>query len=262
MLRLFVGYDAREAAAYHVFCQSVIRHATQPVAFIPLSEKALHFDGQQDGSNAFIYSRYLVPYLCGYEGWAVFCDGDMICQRDIAELWAQRNEAYAVQLVKHDYTSKERLKYRNSPMQSPNMPYPRKNWSSVALWNCGHPKNRALIPGLVATAGGQYLHRFQWLADEDVGSLEPEWNWLVGEYAARDDAALLHYTLGVPGFAHYAQCDSARPWHEALLDATHIYGERSGDMVERAYGRSDVARVTDQGSAETATDCGNRIAAG
>jgi lipopolysaccharide biosynthesis glycosyltransferase len=136
MIDLFVGYDPRESAAYHVFCQSVIAKATVPVRFTPLSERALAFDGQQDGSNAFVYSRYLVPHLMDYQGWAIFADGDMVCQRDIAELWALRDEQYAVQVVKHAYTSRARMKYIGSPMQSPNMNMPRKNWSSLVLWNC------------------------------------------------------------------------------------------------------------------------------
>lgn len=237
MLKLFAGYDPREAGAYAVFCQSVIKHATVPVAFVPLSEQMLHFDGQQDGSNAFIYSRYLVPHLMGYEGWAMFADGDMVCQRDIAELWALRDDEYAVQVVKHDYMTKAQTKYRGSPMECPNVQYPRKNWSSLVLWNCSHHANRGLTPELVATAGGKYLHRFSWLEDGLIGSLPKEWNWLVGEYPPQP-AALLHYTLGVPGFAYYAECEQARAWHDALLDTVHVYGENATDMMRRAYGRS------------------------
>jgi hypothetical protein len=240
MVDLFVGYDPREAAAYHVFCQSVIATASVPVRFTPLSEKALHFDGQQDGSNAFIYSRYLVPHLMGYEGWALFCDGDMVCQRDLAELWALRDAQYAVQVVKHNYTSKAATKYRGSPMESPNVNYVRKNWSSVMLWNCAHPLNRGLTPERVATAGGQHLHRLAWLPDEAIGELPREWNWLVEEYPPQS-AALLHYTLGVPGFKYYAKCDQAQAWHDALIDATHIYGENGINVLARAYGRSDMA---------------------
>jgi lipopolysaccharide biosynthesis glycosyltransferase len=240
MLTMFVGYDPREAAAYHVFCQSVIAHASVPVAFVPMSEKMLHVDGQQDGSNAFIYSRYLVPHLMGHWDWAIFADGDMVCQRDIAELWALRDPQYAVQVVKHEYQTKDRLKYRGSPMESPNMSYPRKNWSSLVLWNCGHPANRALTPETVATAGGQYLHRFAWLPDDQIGELPREWNWLVGEYPPQP-AALLHYTLGVPGFKYYAQWEQAQPWHDALIDTLHIYGENGINVLARAYGRSDLA---------------------
>jgi lipopolysaccharide biosynthesis glycosyltransferase len=234
VIDLFVGYDPREAAAYHVFTQSVLNHSTVPVRFVPLSEKCLKFDGQQDGSNAFIYSRYLVPFLKGYEGWAMFADGDMVCLSDIAELWALRDESFAVQVVKHEYTPRDKLKYRGSPMESPNIAYPRKNWSSVMLFNCGHPSNKALTREVVATAGGQHLHRFQWLKDEEIGELPREWNLLVGEMDG--EASLAHYTLGVPGFAHYQACGHSREWHQTLLDALHVYGENAHEMVKRAYG--------------------------
>ena len=103
MITVYVGYDPREAAVYHVFCQSVIEHASGPVSFVPLHQDLLNIDGQQDGSNAFIYSRYLVPHLNNHEGWAMFFDGDMIVTDDIYKLYNLRDERYAVQVVKHDY---------------------------------------------------------------------------------------------------------------------------------------------------------------
>ena len=107
MIRLFVGYDPREAAAYHVFCQSVIERASVPVEFIPLHVGMLGgFDGQRDGSNAFIFSRYLIPHLCDFEGWAIFCDGDMVMRADVAELWALRYGVRAVQVVGQHYLTK------------------------------------------------------------------------------------------------------------------------------------------------------------
>jgi lipopolysaccharide biosynthesis glycosyltransferase len=41
-----------------------------------------------------------------YSGWAIFADGDMVCQADISELWALRDDSKAVQVVKHDYQTK------------------------------------------------------------------------------------------------------------------------------------------------------------
>jgi lipopolysaccharide biosynthesis glycosyltransferase len=234
VIDLFVGYDPREAAAYHVFCQSVIAKASVPIRFVPLSEHCLKFDGQQDGSNAFIYSRYLVPFLCDYEGWAIFADGDMVSLRDIACLWAVRDDRYAVQVVKHDYKPKSKTKYQGSPMECPNVAYPRKNWSSLVLWNCGHPSNQTLTRSLVAQAGGEYLHRFKWLQDDEIGELSPEWNLLVGEIDG--DASLAHYTLGIPGFASYQSCNYSAEWHRTLLDALNVEGESPKDMVTRAYG--------------------------
>ena len=224
MLRLFVGFDPREAAAYHTFCQSVIDRASVPVAFIPLHVPMLkHFDGQRDGTNAFIFSRYLIPSLCGFQGWALFADGDMVARADLAELWALRDESKALQVVQHDYRTKHRRKYVGTPIENDNIDYPRKNWSSVVLWNCAHPSNRVLTRDFVEDAGGAFLHRFMWLRAEEIGALPAEWNVLIGEQAGEPKIA--HYTLGVPGFGQYRHAPYAQEWAGAYLRAIHLIGE-------------------------------------
>jgi hypothetical protein len=176
------------------------------------------FDGQRDGTNAFIFSRYLIPQMQGFQGWAAFADGDMLCREDFAKLWALRDERYAVQVVKHDYKTKHPRKYIGTPLENDNKDYERKNWSSVVLWNCGHPANRILSREFVEDAGGIFLHRFQWLRDEEIGDLPVTWNWLVGEYP-HDAAHLAHFTLGIPGLPHYRHCDHADEWHATLKRA-------------------------------------------
>lgn len=228
MIPLYVGFDPREAAAYHVFCQSVLEHASVPVAFIPLHGPFLSdFDGQRDGSNAFIYSRYLIPYLSGYTGWAMFADGDMLLMSDLADIWAKRDDKYAVQVVKHDYKTKHYWKYVGTPLTNANVDYPRKNWSSVVLWNCGHPANRILSREVVTEVGGSFLHQFKWLKDEEIGSLDVEWNHLVGEYP-KAAAKIVHYTLGVPGFKHYSACDFSDEWKATRERMNNLIGEPNG----------------------------------
>lgn len=231
MLSLYVGFDPREACVYHTFCQSVIEHASKPVQFIPLN-----LDGQQDGTNSFTYSRYLVPSLQDYEGWALFCDGDMLVTDDIYRLYELRDESKAVMVVKHDYRTNSPRKYIGTPLANDNIDYPRKNWSSVMLLNCGHPSNKILTPELVGEAGGGFLHRFQWLDDEDIGDLPFEWNHLVGEYEDKH-AKLYHHTLGSPGFEYYSKCYSSREWNKTLLNALNMEGERQAEMVRRAQWR-------------------------
>jgi hypothetical protein len=224
MIRLFVGFDPREAAAYHVFCQSVIDRASVPVAFIPLHAPMLaDFDGQRDGTNAFIFSRYLIPSLCDFSGWAMFADGDMLLREDIARLWALRDASKAVQVVKHDYRTRHRRKYIGTPIENDNLDYERKNWSSVVIWNCSHPSNRILTREFVEDAGGVFLHRFQWLKDAEIGSLPSNWNRLVGEQDG--DTSLAHYTLGVPGFMSYRHSPYSEEWAGAYLRAIHLIGE-------------------------------------
>jgi len=216
---IFVGYDNREAAAYHAFCQSVLEKASLPVLFIPLGPGVVppDFDGKRDGSNAFIYSRFLIPWLCYFSGWAIFADGDMVCQTDIAELWQMREfSKVGAMVVKHDYQTRFPQKYLGSKNES----YPRKNWSSLILWHCGHYPNRILTPEFVAKQAGSFLHRFSWLKDEEIGELPREWNWLVSEYEHNDEARLLHYTIGTPCFEEFANCDHAADWHEVWARAS------------------------------------------
>lgn len=217
MIRIFIGYDEREPVAFHVCVSSIIRHASQPVSIIPLALNCLPgYDEQHgDGSNDFIYSRFLVPYLCDFKGHAIYIDGDMIVKGDVAELWDKRAGNMGVQVVQHNYRTKQSVKYLGAPNEN----YPCKNWSSVILWNCEHFPNRYLTPEYVQAASGAHLHRFEWLAPERIGALPIEWNWLVGEYDENHQAKLLHYTLGTPCFDQYAACDHAEEWH---LERQHM----------------------------------------
>jgi hypothetical protein len=226
---LYCGFDPREAAGYHTFVQSVLDKATIPVSFIPLHKPMIEdFDGQRDGTNAFIYSRFLVPYLQNFRGWALFADAsDMVMCDDIAKLWNMRSAYHfnkAVAVVKHDYRTKHSRKYIGTPMESDNADYPRKNWSSLMLFNCAHFANMRLTPEVVADSPGSFLHRFQWLADEQIGALPPEWNMLSGEQDI-SAASLVHYTIGSPGFKHYASCDGADHFHRAKKHALNMAGE-------------------------------------
>lgn len=208
-LRIFVGFDNNaEPIAYHAFCQSIIERSSIPVSFTPLSLNNLqgYEETHTDGSNAFIYSRFLVPSLCGYEGVAMFFDGDMIVKEDIAKLLALYEDTKAVQVVKHDYKTKASIKYLGAKNEN----YPRKNWSSVIIFNCA--KNKDLTPDLVMTSTGSFLHRFSWLNDDDIGELPKEWNWLATEYDFNHDAKLVHYTLGTPCFSDYQECDYSDDW--------------------------------------------------
>ena len=176
MINLYVGYDEREAIAYHVFCHSVIKNTSIPVKITPLvlSQLKEFNETHQDRSNDFVYSRFLTPHLNEFDGWAIFADGDMICQADLKELIGMADPNKALMVVKHDYQTKASIKYLGNINEN----YPRKNWSSVILWNCSHPKHKILTPEFVSKQTGKFLHRFSWLDDKDIGELPVEWNWL------------------------------------------------------------------------------------
>ena len=215
VLDIYLGYDGKvEPVAYYVCMQSIIEKSSIPVRFTPLALNTLkeYTETHTDGSNAFIYSRFLVPYLNNFKGMALFLDGDMIVRSDVAELLYEFDPNEAVKVVKHSYKTKHPVKY----LGAKNEDYPCKNWSSVVLWNCSHWLNRQLTPKFVQEKTGKYLHRFEWLKypEEQVGKLDETWNHLVGEYEYNPDAKLAHFTLGTPCFKDYQNCDYAQEWFE------------------------------------------------
>ena len=216
---IFIGYDPREAIAYHVCANSIIRNSSQPVAITPLALNNFkeYTETHTDGSNQFIYSRFLVPYLSGFHGWAIFMDGDMIVRGDIAELWELRDLTKDVMVVKHDYKTKMSEKY----LGSKNEDYPRKNWSSVMLLNCSQFPTQKLTPKYIQESTGAHLHRFEWVQDHRIGELPKEWNWLPDEYGPNPDAKLLHYTLGTPCFHEFATTPQADEWHRERMLAEY-----------------------------------------
>ena len=213
MLNIFVGYDTNEAVAYHSFCQSVIETSSVPVSFTPLVYKSFPYKSRLDGSKEFTNLRYYVPYLMGYKGKAVYCDSDMLFLTDVNSLFSLFNERCAVQVVKHDYRSKYPVKFAGKS----NPEYPRKNWSSLTLWNCEHEANRKLTPEFIDKCESSYLHRFKWLSDDQIGSLDKEWNWLVGEYGEPSVGPfVLHYTIGLPYYKQAPVTKYDLLWYETV----------------------------------------------
>jgi lipopolysaccharide biosynthesis glycosyltransferase len=219
IIPVFIGYDPREAIAFHVCANSIIRNASRPVTIVPLALNLFkdYTETHTDGSNQFIYSRFLVPHLMQYTGHAIFIDGDMIVRGDIAELWDLRNVNTDVQVVKHDYQTRMSEKYLGSKNEN----YPRKNWSSVMIWNCNSFPNRGLTPKFIEKATGAELHRFSWIDDARIGELPPEWNWLPDEYGPNLNAKLLHYTLGTPCFHDFADSPQSNEWHRERIFTEH-----------------------------------------
>ena len=211
MIRIFIGFDERETVAWHVLCHSILARATQPVSFVPLNLKNLGplmwRERNPLQSTDFSFSRFLTPYLSGYEGWSVFMDCDMLVLEDIAKLWELRDERYAVMCVKHEHVPVETTKFLDKPQTA----YGKKNWSSVMLFNNG--RCRALSPDYVNQATGLELHQFKWLpADDEIGELPHCWNHLVDYDAAQSIPANLHYTIGGPYFDEYRDCGFASDW--------------------------------------------------
>lgn len=198
MIQIFAGFDPAESAGYHTFCHSVFTRASQPVSITPIAANTFSWwkrMGEDNGATQFSFARFLIPYLMGYRGHAIFMDGaDMLCLGDVAELWAMRSHRHAVQCVQHPEYEPLGVKMWNQP----NRAYPRKNWSSVMILNCEYHHAHKLTPEAVATQPGAWLHQFDWTTEERIGELPPEWNVLVG-HDPIEGAKLLHYTYGIGG---------------------------------------------------------------
>jgi lipopolysaccharide biosynthesis glycosyltransferase len=208
MIRVFIGYDARETVAFHVLAHSILRHASKPVSVsgLVLSQLPMWRDRHPAQSTDFAFSRFLVPHLCGFRGRAIFMDCDMLCRADILELWEALSTHETLGVVKHEYQPATESKF----LQQQQTRYARKNWSSVMVFNC--ERCTKLTPDYVNSASGMELHQFKWLEDDEIEFLPREWNHLVGEYEPNPDAKLAHFTLGTPCFAPYSHCEFAPEW--------------------------------------------------
>ena len=211
MINVFIGYDSKERVAYNVLSHSIIQNSTKPVAITPIALNNLKDDFVRErnalSSTEFSFSRFIIPHLMNYRGWALFMDCDMLMFEDIAELWRLRDDKYAVQVCKHHYTPKKEKKFLGQVQTK----YEKKNWSSFMLMNCA--KCSALTPDYVNSASGLELHQFKWLeGDHLIGDLPLEWNWLVGEYDHKEDVNNVHYTEGGPWFEEYKDVDYSQDW--------------------------------------------------
>jgi lipopolysaccharide biosynthesis glycosyltransferase len=222
-MKIFVGYDTREDIAYQV-CRHSIESLCPTAEVIPLKQNELRNDklywrGEDKlASTEFTFTRFLIPHLMNYNGWALFIDSDIVFTENVKNLFDLADDKYAVMCAQHDYTPKPGTKMDGQVQTQ----YPRKNWSSVVLWNCGHPSNQAVTIDSVNNPNydGKYFHRFSWLKDEEVGQISHEWNWLVDWYQEPEDGTpkALHYTEGGPWFENYRHCSYDDVWKKYLTD--------------------------------------------
>ena len=212
-MKIYVGWDSREDIAYQV-CEHSIKRRDPQAEVYPLKQNEMRQQGiytreaDKLATTQFTFTRFFVPHLNNYKGWAVFCDCDFVWKIPSYELEQYCDPTKAVVCVQHDYKPKETTKM-DGQVQTV---YPRKNWSSMVLWNCEHPKNKILTP--------KFLHRFTWLDDSEIGSLPHNYNWLVGWYKEPEDGKpkILHYTEGGPWFDGYRDCEYSDDWKKEVIN--------------------------------------------
>lgn len=228
IIRIFIGFDPRERAATNVLIDSIYQHSTMPVAITPIVTPQLERQGiycrpkDPNQSTAFSFTRFLVPHLMEYEGWAIFMDCDMLCRGDVANLWNLRDDRFSVMCVQHMHRPTETTKFLGERQTS----YPKKNWSSLMMLNCS--RCTRLTPEYVNSATGLELHRFQWLSSEDeIGAIPDQWNHLVAvqDPNKANNATMLHWTLGGPWFKEQRTMGGAlaAEWFSARDEAFQLW---------------------------------------
>lgn len=231
MRSVWIGFDAREAAAFAVARRSakrnVVRHvAVNGIVLDEMRQRGLYTrpTSRREGrlwddiseapmATEFAISRFLTPHLAG-EGLALFMDCDMLIRGSLAPLfeYARAHPEFAVFCVQHDHQPPEGVKMDGQVQTR----YARKNWSSVMLFNCAHPSNRKLTVEMINTVPGRDLHRFCWLEDHEIGALSPEWNYLVGHSHTDSFPAIVHFTDGIPSMPGYESVPYADEWRAEL----------------------------------------------
>ena len=215
-INFFVGYDSKEDIAYRICKYSLIKRASSNVKVTSLKLDELTAKNLYTrivdplASTQFTYSRFLVPYLMNYNGWAVFCDCDFVFLEDVNILFKNLDKSKAVYCVQHDYTPKEKHKMDGQKQTI----YPRKNWSSFMIVNCSHPSTKSLTIETVNKESGAYLHQFKWCKDDEIGSLDERWNWLEGWTSNHNNSKpfAIHYTRGGPWFSEWQDVEFAEEW--------------------------------------------------
>ncbi len=217
-LSVYIGYDSKEDIAYRV-CKNSLTNTSKISLKIQslklyelVSKKFYTRDIDPLASTEFTYSRFLVPALMNYKGWAIFCDCDFLFFQDLALLFESINEDKALYCVKHDYAPKERHKMNGKKQTL----YPRKNWSSFMVFNCSHPSNKKLTTEIVNSESGSFLHQLKWLEDNEIGSIDERWNWLEGWTSKHNNTRpyAVHFTRGGPWFDEWKDVEFAKEWND------------------------------------------------
>lgn len=224
-LKVFVGFDKAEHAAYQVCSYSIIKNASKPVAIIPLNINYFPTFTNNDykASTDFAFTRFLVPWLSEYEGYSIFMDADMLVREDIHKMLevVDKDITRKVWCVQHDYDPILDDKFLGQKQTN----YMKKNWSSVMLFN--NSACNGLTYDYVNSTKGLDLHQFNWCLKDQIGKLPPTWNYLVGEnIEGNPDASIVHFTRGGPYFKEYEHCEYSKEWFDYFKEANSVLDKR------------------------------------
>jgi lipopolysaccharide biosynthesis glycosyltransferase len=229
-MNIYIGYDSSnygQEIAYRVCRRSIENHnADIHISPIKLKDlrKAKIFDRprEKNQSTEFTYTRFLTPHLNKYSGKALFCDSDFLWRCDAAEVLDFIDDDHSVSCVRHEYTSCPTETKMDGLKQEW---YPKKNWSSLMLFNAGHEDCKKLTKEVVNSESPKYLHRMEWTTDEKIGSIPIEYNYLIGYYSS-ENPRVLHFTDGGPWHQNTKDVEYSGEWLSYLTDEERRERER------------------------------------
>ena len=210
VFRVFIGYDERQAVSYTALQHSILETASQPISVTPLILSTLPIT--RHGLTPFTFSRFLVPWLCNYQGHALFLDADMFLVSDICEMTRYFNDDHAISVVRSIAQFEQ---------------------SSVMLFNNAHPKNKTLTPDFIQNTE-ENMHGLCWLDEADIGEMDSKWNQLVGYQDCQGMSGNLHFTMGVPAFPETSTSEFGQMWTDCAkraIGVTKTWGEIMGPSV-------------------------------
>lgn len=215
-MKIFIGYDSRESIAADVCKYSLEQFDDVNVQYLKLDElKSSGYNRNfiEKQSTEFTFTRFMIPHLCDYNGWALFCDCDFLFLQDPKELYRHMNPNKAVYVAQHpNYVPNGSLKMDGIEQHK----MYRKNWASFMWINCGHSKvkEHLTLEKINTYQNGRWFHQFGWCEDREIGSLSLEWNTLDNYYDFENPKAI-HYTDGGPWFDQYKSTRYSSLWIDA-----------------------------------------------
>ena len=210
MLNVFIGFDERQRVSFTTLASSIYEHSSRPVSITPLILRTLPITRR--GLTPFTFSRFLVPWLCNFQGQAIFMDADMLLLSDIHDAFEDQTNDHALSVVKSIAKFEQ---------------------TSFMAINCGHPANKILSPDYIQNTN-QNLLTLEWLNEDQVGTLDSKWNQLIGYEEVSTQSGNLHYTMGIPAYEETSTCEhghfwsaqlklaiSSAPWLEIMGNSVH-----------------------------------------
>lgn len=268
-IHVFIGFDQRQTVGYTVAAQSLMMSSTKPLAIHPLILETLKPYGfERRGLTPFTFSRFLVPWLMGFEGWAVFMDSDIMATRDIAALveWCRedQNRRAAEPAPGGDYIvpavyvrDVEGFEFERA---------------ALMVFDCGHSALRCLTPKNVGsevdlpaphciTTPLDDDERLDWgiVDPAHMAAFPPEWGVLVGYEEIPEGIAAVHFTQGLPCHeetvmmplandwnAIFRVAVSTMPWSDLMGQSVHAYEMPDGKRLPLAHPLAIAAQLAKQ----------------